>query len=164
MKLSTVLLMGIGAAICSQVGMAEAKYGMAGCGLGSLVIQDHGNFPQIFAATTNNTSGNQSFGITSGTSNCTTATQMAALKAQENFVAQNLSTLSKEMAKGEGEALRSFASTFGCEEAAFSAFAETLQASYSEIYQAPGAMAVLNNIRTTLKKDAVLPAKCENLI
>lgn len=56
MKLSTVLLMGIGAVICSQVGMAEAKYGMAGCGLGSLVVQSHSNMSHIFAATTNGTS------------------------------------------------------------------------------------------------------------
>ncbi len=162
MKFSKVLLIGVGVLACSSFAMAEPKYGMAGCGLGSIVMGAKGG--QISAATTNGTLGNQTFGITSGTSNCMTGTQMAALRAQENFVAQNLSTLSKEMAKGEGESLRSLAGTFGCDEAVFSTFAGKLQASYGEIYQAPGAMAVLNSIRTTLKTDAVLPAKCAQLI
>ena len=44
-------------------------YKSAGCGLGSMIIKDDG-FVQVFAATTNATSGSQTFGITSGTSNC----------------------------------------------------------------------------------------------
>ena len=45
-----------------------APYGMAGCGLGSMLFGDGGL--QTSAATTNGIVANQSFGITSGTSNC----------------------------------------------------------------------------------------------
>ena len=46
---------------------AQRKYGIAGCGLGSVLFGTSGG---VFAYTTNSSSGNQVFGITSGTSNC----------------------------------------------------------------------------------------------
>jgi len=43
-------------------------YGMAGCGIGSIVFADKPGMIQIIAATLNGTAGSQTFGITSGTS------------------------------------------------------------------------------------------------
>src|SRR3954464_7446787 len=48
----------------------KSTYGTAGCGLGSLVFGDQKGAIQILAATTNTTFGTQTFGITTGTSNC----------------------------------------------------------------------------------------------
>lgn len=53
--------------------VAKAKaysrpYGMAGCGLGSMVVGKNGG--QVTAGTTNGSSSNQYFGITTGTLNC----------------------------------------------------------------------------------------------
>lgn len=45
-------------------------YGMAGCGLGSLVFQDQPGKIQIVAATVNNIVSPQTSAITSGTSGC----------------------------------------------------------------------------------------------
>lgn len=54
-------------------GTAHAQYGMDGCGLGSIVFgNDNGTLKQVIAATLNGT-GMQTFGITSGTSNCVSA-------------------------------------------------------------------------------------------
>src|SRR6266545_2071443 len=50
----------------------EPSYGLAGCGLGSMLIGSKPGIVQIFAATTNGSFGTQTFGITSGTSNCGT--------------------------------------------------------------------------------------------
>ncbi|MFN8945903.1 MAG: DUF3015 family protein, partial [Pseudobdellovibrionaceae bacterium] len=50
--------------------MSGQGYGMAGCGLGSVVFGDKPGFIQIFAATLNSIGGNQTFGISLGTSNC----------------------------------------------------------------------------------------------
>ena len=71
MKTMKTLLFAAAFVAVSLSGLAtvSAQYGMAGCGLGSVVISDDG-FLQVFAATTNGTSYSQSFGITSGTSNC----------------------------------------------------------------------------------------------
>ena len=48
---------------------AHAEYGMAGCGLGSMVFKDDG-FVQVLAAQPTAPPGNQTFSISSGTSNC----------------------------------------------------------------------------------------------
>ncbi len=53
---------------------SDLKYGMAGCGVGSLFISDKGKPMQLLAVTTNGTGVSQwigVFAITSGTSNCT---------------------------------------------------------------------------------------------
>ena len=63
------LLITIGMLLLSPSAFA-AGYGEAGCGLGSLLFGTQSGPIQIFAATTNNSSYNQAFGITSGTSNC----------------------------------------------------------------------------------------------
>ena len=97
-------------AVCLVLGMgltgqawAKRNYGLAGCGLGSVVIGSNGG--QISAATTNSTFYSQAFGISSGTSNCIPTQEMAVIMKQEQFLAANLNTLQKEMAQGSGETL-----------------------------------------------------------
>lgn len=76
MKYLLVLLaLTIGSTAVAQKKSAHApqkaysrEYGMAGCGLGSLVMGKDGG--QILAATTNGTFYSQLFGITSETLNC----------------------------------------------------------------------------------------------
>ena len=48
----------------------KSTYGTAGCGLGSMIFGDQKGAIQILAATTNSIFGTQTFGITTGTSNC----------------------------------------------------------------------------------------------
>ena len=54
------------------VGVAQAQQENTGCGLGTMLFDgQQGIAPQVLAVTTNGTSGNQTFGITSGTLGCT---------------------------------------------------------------------------------------------
>src|SRR5689334_18178616 len=115
MKRILALLVLIGA---SHYALADAKYGMAGCGLGSMIFGDKA---QIFAATTNDI-GLAGFAITSGTSNCQEDPHAAAIQAQQKFFQANLKVLSKEMAQGDGQYVRAFANTMGCKEAVYGAF------------------------------------------
>lgn len=71
-------------------------YNMAGCGLGSLIIKDDG-MVQIFASTTNGT-GVQTFGITSGTSNCVAGQQDTSAE-REVFLDVNYVQLKKKQLK-----------------------------------------------------------------
>ena len=107
-------------------------YGLAGCGLGSLVIKDDGKI-QILAATTNGTFGIQTFGITSGTSNCTSGGVVKAQREQAAFAEVNFQDLKRNMAAGGGEFLTSFSSLLGCEEPAKPALAKMTQAKYEVI-------------------------------
>ena len=59
--------------LIAAIGLTTAVYANenTGCGLGSMIIKNQNStMLQAIAATTNGTSGNQTFGITSGTSNC----------------------------------------------------------------------------------------------
>ena len=143
----------------SATGYAKTPFGMAGCGLGSLVISPEGG--QISAVTTNSSFLSQPLGITFGTSNCLEPHEAAALTAQQEFIQENYSTLSKEMAQGEGEALHAFASTFGCSENVREEFAAQMQKSYERIFSAPGSIASLNVVQDELKDNKTLAQNCE---
>jgi Protein of unknown function (DUF3015) len=108
---------------------AKDTYGTAGCGLGSLLFGNEPGLVQVLAATTNGT-GVQTFGITSGTSNCgETAASTASTKA---FIQANRETVAKEIARGSGETISSITALAGCQDAA--AVGSTLQQSFSQIF------------------------------
>jgi len=105
-------------------------YGTAGCGLGSIVFGDSQGIVQIFAATTNGLFGTQTFGITSGTSNCVrTGSGSASAKA---FIQANRETVAKEIARGAGETIVSLSSLAGCSDA--NAVGKILQRDFSAIF------------------------------
>lgn len=84
-----------------------------GCGLGNLVLGDadfsNTTLGQSFVATTNGTSGNQTFGISSGTSNCETPSTFVKNERLQEFVVANIDELAKDIAVGEGESLDTLA-------------------------------------------------------
>ena len=90
-----------------------------GCGLGSMAWRQSGILPQVAAATTNGTFGNQTFGITFGTSGCdpngriTGGTQKMVLAFLEN----NLEQFAMDAAAGEGETLTTLAGIMDMNEA-----------------------------------------------
>ncbi len=106
------------------------RYGMAGCGLGSVIMGSESGFTQVFAATTNGTSGNQTFGITSGTSNCEGASGLRGSRAADYVVANRLQ-LETDIARGQGESIEALALISGCDS---NGMAQNLQGRYSEIF------------------------------
>lgn len=102
-------------AAAQEAGVKSADggtYGPAGCGLGSIIFSPDSGFTQIFAATTNGSSGNQTFGITSGTSNCDgTAGGTSSAKA---FIQTNRAALTKDIARGKGETLSGLSELMSC--------------------------------------------------
>lgn len=139
----------------------KTAYGMAGCGLGSLVITDNSTWPQVGAWFLNMT-GYQTSAITTGTSNCTDAPPEEARKAeQETFVQVNLPVLSKEAAQGSGETLTALAELFGCSEGeGYSAFAQMSSSRYSAIFSGSQASAVVNNYRREIGSNPSLAGAC----
>ncbi|HEX7480312.1 MAG TPA: DUF3015 family protein [Polyangiales bacterium] len=104
----------LGVATLAAVGTAKAEegYGMAGCGLGSLLFGTKPGIIQVLAATTNGTSASQTFGITTGTSNCKdTKAGTASAKA---FIQANREAVSKDIARGQGETITNLAALAGC--------------------------------------------------
>ena len=102
-------------------------YGMAGCGLGSIVFGEKEGMVQVVAATLNSwTFGNQTWAMTSGTSNCDSYKDMASIQ----FIDANRYTLENDIVRGGGETLTSLTQLMGCE-----ADPSALKARYTEIFR-----------------------------
>lgn len=102
-------------------------YGAAGCGLGSVILGGQSGFVQVFAATTNGTFGSQTFGITSGTSNCG-----GGGKSALHFIEANKVALMNDAARGEGETINSLASFYDCQDT--QKFGQALKNDYSNVF------------------------------
>ncbi len=129
------------------------KYGAAGCGLGSLAFGNQPGGVQILASTTNGTSGNQTFGITSGTSNCEPGVLASGTK---NFVEANREVLAKDAARGEGEAIGALAVINQCRD--LRAVGAALQRDFNAIFPSEQATSeeVTQAILRTLHSDPAL--------
>lgn len=112
-----------------------AAYGPAGCGLGSEVIFKDANewHEHVLAATTNGTSGNQTFGMTSGTLGCDIPDAPLA-GGVALFINDNLEPLAVDSAKGEGETLNALAELIGVDAADKADFNQEIQANFDVIF------------------------------
>ncbi|MBI3594815.1 MAG: DUF3015 family protein [Nitrospirae bacterium] len=114
---------------------SKDSYGSAGCGLGSMLFGNQPGAVQVVAATTNGTLGNQTFGITTGTSNCGKGViNTSANPSIIQFVENNMDNLAKEIALGQGESLDTLAELMDIPSEGRSAFNENLQSHYSSIF------------------------------
>jgi hypothetical protein len=136
------------APMADQVG--GQGYGTAGCGLGSIVFGDKPGLVQVLAATTNGTSWTQTFGISSGTSNCDEnadgSPRTAAL-----FITANREAVEKDIARGSGETVVSLSQIMGCKDSA--AYGRNLQSQYATIF--PSAQ-----VSTDVVVDKIMNAGC----
>jgi hypothetical protein len=143
------IIVSIVAAATLTTGLFASVNSQTGCGLGSLLIKDNSSAVMLaLQATTNGTSGNQTFGITSGTLGCKKTKFVMNERASE-FVASNMDTLAKEISVGRGESVDTLAELLNVEDKA--TFASALQANYNKIYSSQSVeMAdVLDTISTT---------------
>ena len=157
-----LVVLGLATLSFSSSGYAKRNYGRAGCGLGSIVIKPSGN--QSSAWSTNGSFGSQTFGITSGTSNCVPTSRNIKAVAQEQFIMTNLSMLAKDMARGEGETLAAFSNVLGCSSGSFAVVAAQLKDSYEDIFAEPGALAVLDASKDRLRENQVIAEDCSYLL
>jgi hypothetical protein len=122
----------LGFILASSAQAFAAGYGAAGCGLGSMLFEGKNEwYEQVMAATTNGTSGNQTFGITFGSLNCDA--NKVALNSEKAtvFVAANKNAVVNELALGQGESVSVLANIFECQNAA--AFADVMKANYNQV-------------------------------
>lgn len=127
------LILGVAVATLASTSFA-AKYGPAGCGLGSnVVFTDASSLPEhVMAATTNGTSGNQTFGMTSGTSGCDASD--SAMAGVENYMDQNMEQLAADAARGQGESLDALTALIGIDAADKAEFTRTIQSNFDQIF------------------------------
>jgi hypothetical protein len=154
----------LGAVLFAASAAHAQGYGMAGCGLGTYVFKDNTTGAQILAATTNGTFASQTFGITSGTSNCVSGGIIKAQREQAAFAEVNFQDLKRNMASGGGEFLTSFATLLGCEEVAKPALARMTQSKYESILptEKTSPMEMLSGVKAQIKADPALAGSCSD--
>jgi len=130
-KFAMVVLAGA-ALLAAPQAMAADKYGTAGCGLGSMAFGNQAGAIQIVAATLNGLLGNQTFAITTGTSNC--ADTAGGVSSTRAFIETNREALAKDISRGQGETVKNLSTLAGCSDSA--AVGATLQKSFSAIFPA----------------------------
>lgn len=127
-----------------------------GCGLGTVLFEnkaDNSILLQVLQATTNGTSGNQTFGISSGTSDCQQPSAFVQNEKLNHFVRANMDNLAKEIAMGKGETLDTFVEMLGVEPTQGDAFKAKLQANFGKIFTSDKIVMaeVIDNVATVTK-------------
>ena len=132
----------------------------AGCGLGKQLFEGQtGLVPHIMAATTNGISGNQTFGLTSGTSGCDVDGVIMNDRAPEAFVEVNFDNLSQDMAQGNGQYLHSLATLMGCE-VVYSDFAGMTREKLPVLLEGGTSDTLLLGIKREIAADPKLSSGC----
>jgi len=132
-------------------------YGMAGCGLGSMVMGKSGS--QVFAATTNNT-GSQLFGITTGTSNCVDGSENQVASKSDQFIHGNRLAIQMDIARGSGETVSGLSQILGCSNSA--TFGQAMQKNYDQIFTKEKTVTneITDSIITVIQNDSDLMQQC----
>lgn len=108
-----------------------AKYGSAGCGLGSMIFEgDQTWWKQVLAGTTNGT-GFQTIGISLGTSNCDSPAPLKVGQV-EAYVEANKVALANDIARGNGETVMGLSNVYGCNNS--QEFGKALKSNYKTIF------------------------------
>ena len=137
--------------------LAVQAGGSAGCGLGSTLFDGQsGLAPNILAATTNGLSGNNTFGMTTGTLGCDQNDSISA--AADGFLNANMERVARDMATGQGESLETLAALIGVEEADKASFYTVSQTNFKSIYSRDDVTSteVLASLKAIMLSDATL--------
>jgi hypothetical protein len=129
---SALFVFSVGSALAA--GQAHEN---VGCGLGTIIWQgraDHSSLFQAFQATTNGTFGSQTFGVTSGTSECRQPATFVSNERLKEFVVANMDNLAKDIARGRGETLDAFADLMQVPAEKRAEFNHKLQAGFARIF------------------------------
>lgn len=107
--------------------------GGGGCGWGNALFEGQaGHGPHILAVTTNGTSGNNTFGMTTGTNGCDVSGKLGY--SGKSMLAALMDEFSEDAAKGQGEALTAVAVMMGVEPQDRARFAEVTHQNFAAIF------------------------------
>lgn len=138
----------IGGALLAASGMAMAEApGGPNCGWGNMVFQGQsGLIPHLGASLTNGTSGNATFGMTSGTNGCSTDGRLTY--GGKEMISSLMGELTEDVARGEGDALNAVATVLGVAAEDRAHFAQVTHQNFERIF--PSAQADVDSVIAAL--------------
>jgi hypothetical protein len=139
------------AAVAAVFPLSAMADNVGSCGWGSKLFDGQsGLAPQVLAMTTNGFLGNNTFGVTTGTSGCT---QDGAIKSSWKtslFIDGNKEQLARDMSVGSGETLDSLAHLMGVEAQDRAAFNQVAKENLWKIFAADSTADIVANFRQVL--------------
>ncbi len=108
-----------------------------GCGLGSMLFENNADgsvVSQSFQATTNGLFGNQTFGITSGTSGCDQPDSVFKDDKLLAFTVDNMDSLARDISAGQGETLQTVAELMEIPSSRHADVFAKLQSNFDQIF------------------------------
>ena len=139
---------------------------VGGCGWGSKLFDgQRGVAPQVMAVTTNGTFGNQTFGISTGTSGCSQDGVVTSAWQTAAYIDGNMNRLARDMSRGEGESLAGLAELIKVPSAQQPEFNSLLQKHFGEIFTSVDVTSadVTTALRNVLKSDPTFGAYAANV-
>ena len=151
-----IVLGAIMSLLVASPAIAASGKANTGCGLGTVLWEgkaDDSVISQASQATTNGTFGNQTFGISSGTSECGTPKNVVQNERLNHFVRANMDNLARDIAQGRGESLDTFAELLQVPVDQRAAFNASLQQNFDKVFTSPSVelAAVIDNSVTVAK-------------
>ncbi|MBB3102338.1 DUF3015 domain-containing protein [Azomonas macrocytogenes] len=149
------ILLGSLLAAASLNAFAEAPGG-PDCGWGNMLFKGQRGLPShIVASTTNGSSGNATSGMTTGTNGCRTDGALTYGGKPMLLVGNMMDELSEDMAKGEGEALTTYAVVLGVKPEDRAHFISVTHDHFSQIFSSADVTAeqVLDATFSVMKGD-----------
>lgn len=140
----------------SSVSMAEAPGG-PNCGWGNMLFDGQSGLgAHIIASITNGTSGNNTFGMTTGTNGCSTSGTLSY--GGKSMVSSIMGEFSEDVARGEGDAMDTVAVVYGVEKQDREAFAKVMHENFAVIFPSEDVTAddMMASIEAVMKADATL--------
>lgn len=140
----------------SSVAMAEAPGG-PDCGWGNMLFEGQSGLgAHIIATITNGTSGNATFGMTTGTNGCSTDGTLTY--GGKSMISSIMGEFAEDVARGEGDAMDTVAIIYGVEKQDRATFAKVMHENFSAIFPSEDVTAdeMMANIEEVMKTDATL--------
>jgi len=141
--------------IASSTAFAEAPGG-PDCGWGNMLFEGQsGGGPHFLASTTNGTSGNKTFGMTSGTNGCSLDGTLTYGGNSIASAAEIMDEFSEDVARGHGDALNAVAVMIGVEQQDRATFAQVMHENFTTIFPNEDVTAeqALTAVNTAMKND-----------
>ncbi len=150
------LIGGIVLLSASSATMAVAPGG-PDCGWGNMLFEGQsGIAPHFLALTTNGTSGNKTFGMTSGTNGCSVDGSLSY--GGESMISSIMDEFSSDVARGHGEALNAVAVMMGIDAADRPLFSKVAHENFTTLFPHADVTAkeVITALNDIMKSDARL--------
>jgi len=132
--------------------------GASGCGWGALLFDGNsGVGAHIFAVTTNNSFGNNTFGLSSGTNGCD-ADQTIRYRGGRMYIGANMTKLAEDMSRGNGETLAGLSEVMGIAKEDRLAFYALVKKHFAVIYPRESVTSdeVMDALIVVMKSDSAL--------